>query len=664
MMAKPTTNRRPARAVWLSALAVALCTGSGTAQRGSAKNTDWRYWGGDGATSHYSPLAQIDRSNVKRLRLVWRWKSENFGPRPDDDWKVTPLMVDGVLYFTAGSARDVVAADGVTGQTLWSFHMDEGSRGRRAPNRGPGGRGLSYWSDGRGDERLIYVSLGYELIELNPKTGRPIAAFGKDGVVDLWEGFDQTKAPKEGDFSLTSPPAVVRNVIVVGAALGGGTGGREFIAGFPRGFDVRTGKRLWMFRTIPGPGEFGNETWEKDSWAYTGHTGAWGPMSVDEELGYVYLPIETPTNDYYGGSRPGNGLFGNSLVCVDAATGRRVWHFQLTHHDIWDYDIPAAANLANITVNGKGIRALAQVTKQGFVFVFDRVTGEPVWPIVERPVPQSTAPGEKTSPTQPIPTKPAPFDLQGITLDDLNDLTPALHSEALEIAKTFSLGPVYTPGGVDKGIIISPSPNGGANWQGAALDPETGVLYVGSATEPRTLQLVRDSRRCNGADYCGDVKVLPDTYLHGLSLVKPPWGRVTAIDLNTGDRMWAIPNGPTPDAVTHNPALAGVSLQRTGTASASGLLATKTLLFSGAAGLHSSIPPRQGNPYLLAIDKKTGEVIWELKLPDDLRPSGVPMTYMIQGKQYLLVAASATMRAAGVDRAGELLVFALPGPAN
>ena len=273
-----------------------------------------------------------------------------------------------------------------------------------------------------------------------------------------------------------------------------------------------------------GPGDFGNETWEKDSWAYTGHTGSWGPMLVDEELGYAYLPIETPTNDYYGGARPGNGLFGNSLVCVDATTGRRVWHFQLTHHDIWDYDIPAAANLANITVNGKSVKALAQVTKQGFVYVFDRVTGEPVWPIVERPVPQSSIPKEKSSPTQPVPTRPAPFDLQGITLDDLNDLTPALHAEALEIAKTFNLGPVYTPATFDKGIIISPSPNGGANWQGAALDPETGVLYVGSATEPRVLQLVQDPRRCNGAEYCGDLAASTETALHGLSLVKPPVG--------------------------------------------------------------------------------------------------------------------------------------------
>jgi quinoprotein glucose dehydrogenase len=594
-------------AAWLILLIVAVFyPGAQVRGQSGTKNGEWRSWGGDAGTTHYAPLDQINRTNVKDLKLAWRWKSENFGPRPDDDWKVTPLMVNGVLYFTAGSARDVIAADAATGQTLWTFHHDEGSRGRRAPNRGPGGRGLAYWSDGRGDERLIYVSLGYQLIQLNPKTGRPVATFGANGVVDLWEGFDQPKVPKEGDFSLTSPPAVVGDVVVVGAALGGGTGAKEFIAGFPRGFDVRTGKRLWIFRTIPRPGEFGNDTWEKDSWAYTGHTGAWGPMAVDEELGYVYLPIETPTNDYYGGHRPGNGLFGNTLVCLDAKTGKRIWHFQITHHDVWDYDIPAAANLAEITVAGRKIKALAQVTKQGFALVFDRVTGEPVWPIEERPVPQSTVPGEKTSATQPIPTKPAPFELQDVTLGDLIDLTPALKAEALELVKKFNLGPVYTPGTADKPSIISPSPNGGANWQGAALDPETGYLYVGSANEPRLLQIRQDPKRCIGADYCGEQRYFPETYLHGLPLVRPPWGRITAIDLNTGEHAWMIPNGPATEEVKNNPVLKGVALPRTGTASNSGLLVTKTLLFAGAGGLHGSIPPRQGHPLLLAIDKKTG----------------------------------------------------------
>lgn len=640
------------------AMAIAVSSGALHVRAQSAPNGEWRHWGADGATTHYSPLDQIDRSNVRGLQVAWRWKSVNFGPRPETDWEVTPLMVNGVLYFTAGSARDVIAADAATGQTLWMFHLDEGSRGRRAPNRAPGGRGISYWTDGRGDERLIYVSLGYQLVQLDIKTGRPIQGFGTGGIVDLWQGLDQARQAKEGDFSLASAPAVVRDVIVVGASLGGGTGSKEFITGYPRGFDVRTGKQLWVFHTIPRPGEFGTETWERDSWAYTGHTGSWGPMSIDEELGYVYVPVETPTNDYYGGHRPGNNLFGNTLVALDARTGKRVWHFQFTHHDVWDYDIPAAANLVDLNVGGRRVKALAQVTKQGFVFVLDRTNGEPVWPIVERPVAQSTVKGEKTSPTQPVPTRPAPFEKQGVGPEDLLDLTPALKSKAVEVSTKIHLGPVYTPASLDAPTVISPSPNGGANWQGGAVDPETGYLYVGSSNEPRIFQLIHDPQRC-AADYCGDQRYFPESYLDGLPLVKPPWGRISAIDLNTGDHVWMIPNGPTPDYVKNHPALKGVDLPRTGSATAAGILVTKTLLIAGSSGLHSSIPPRQGSPILLVADKKTGDLITEIAMPDGLRPSGIPMTYQANGKQYIVVAGSATRRAAGVELPGELVAFSL-----
>jgi quinoprotein glucose dehydrogenase len=647
---------------WVTPVMAAMLLSSAVridGQQGAPKSGEWRYWGGDSGNSHYSPLDQIDRTNVKNLRVAWRWKSENLGPRPDSDWKVTPLMIGRVLYFTGGSRRDVVAADAVTGETLWIYRYDEGTRGARAPNRGPSGRGLAYWTDGQGDERLIYVSLGYRLVELNAKTGRPIPGFGTDGVVDLFEGLDQgAKVPKEGQMSLTSPPSVVRDVIVVGAALGGGRT-MEFIAGFPRGFDVRTGKRLWTFHTIPQPGEFGNETWEKDSWSYTGHTGAWSQMATDEELGYVYVPVETPTNDFYGGHRPGNGLFGNTVLCLDAKTGKRIWHFQTTHHDIWDYDLPAAANLLDVTVGGRRIKALAQVTKQGFTFVFDRVTGQPIWPIVEKPVPQSDVAGEKTSPTQPIPTKPPPFERQGVTEDDLIDFTPGLKAEALEIAKKYRMGPVYTPASDKQGTLMLPSPNGGASWQGAAVDPETGTLFIGSATTPRVLEIQHDPKRSD-MEYTGDSRYVASTFPHGLSLVKPPWGRITAVDLNTGDNLWVVPNGDTPDAVKNNPAVAGVNIPRMGTADASGLLVTKTLLFSGASGLHPSLPPGQGAPYLLAIDKTTGALIHQLKLPDDLRPTGIPMTYLVAGKQYIVVAAGLAPPAARETRAGELIALTLP----
>ena len=641
-------------AVWSLLVTSLLWTTAPAAGQSGAKNGEWRHWGGDGGTTHYSPLDQINRSNVKDLQVAWRWKSQNFGPHPNYDWKVTPLMVDGVLYITAGSRRDVVAVDAATGETLWMFRYDEGSRGQRAPNRGPSGRGVAYWTDGRGDERIFYVSLGYRLVALNPKTGRPVPDFGQDGVVDLWEGLDQDKTPQEGDFSLTSPPAVIGDVVVVGAAMR-----QSAIAGFPRGFNVRNGQRLWTFHTIPQQDEFGNDSWEGDSWRHTGNTGVWAPISVDEDLGYVYLGVETPTNDWYGGHRLGDNLFANSLVCVDAKTGERVWHFQLTHHEIWDYDIPAAANLIDITVDGKTIKAVAQVSKQAFTYVFDRITGEPVWPIEERPVPQSDVPGERSSPTQPFPTKPPPFDRQGITEDDLIDLTPELKAEALEIARKYRLGPVYTPASIAQPTLMLPSPNGGASWQGAAIDPETGFLYVGSATAPRVLTMTHNSER-SAMDYRGSSRWIPDTFPQGLSLVKPPWGRITAFDLNTGDQLWVIPNGDTPEEVKNHPALRGVQLPRTGSADASGLLVTKTLLFSGSSGLHASLPRGQGRPHLLAIDKKTGEVILEYLLPDGLRPTGVPMTYMVGGKQYIVVASGAAPPATTESVPGELLALTLP----
>ena len=568
-------------------------------------------------------------------------------------------MIDGVLYVTAGSRRVAAAIDAATGETLWVFRYDEGSRGQRAPNRGASGRGLAYWTDGQGDERLFYVSLGYRLIALNAKTGQPIDSFGRDGVIDLFEGLDQEKPVQEGDMALTSPPAVVGDVVVVGAALRALAPSEEFVAGFPRGFDARTGERMWVFRTLPRPGEVGNDTWENDSWAYTGNTGVWPPVSVDEELGYVYLGVETPTNDWYGGHRPGDNLFGNSLVCLDARTGQRIWHFQLTHHDIWDYDIPAAANLVDITVGGRRIKAVAQVTKQGFTFVFDRVTGEPVWPIKERPAVQSDVPGEKTSPTQPFPTRPAPFERQGVALDDLIDLTPELKAEALEIVKGYRLGPLYTPASITGPTLMLPSPNGGASWQGAAVDPETGYLYIGSATTPRVLTLRNDPGR-NAMDYIGSARWRPEIFPQGLSLVKPPWGRITAIDLNTGDHVWMIPNGDTPAAVKNHPGLEGVDIERTGSADASGLLVTATLLFSGSSGLHASLPPGQGSTSLLAIDKGTGSVIFEYELPDGLRPTAVPMTYLVDDRQFIVVAAGASPPGARLSVPAELLALTLP----
>ena len=633
---------------------------------------EWRHYGGDLSGTKYSPLDQIDRDNVGELQIAWRWRTDNFGPRLDFYYQATPLMIGGVLYTTAGWNRNVVAIDGATGETLWMHRYDEGDRGSRGPVRASAGRGVAYWTDGRDDERIIYVTRGYRLIALNARTGLPVATFGEEGIVDLYENLNEgldRPAIEDGQIGLNSPATIVGDVIVVGAALRATAPAREFPAGFVRGFDARTGEQLWIFHTIPQPGEFGNDTWENGSWRYSGNTGAWAPMSADEELGYVYVPVETPTNDLYGGHRPGDNLFAESLVCLDAKTGERIWHFQFVHHGIWDYDTPTAPALVDITVGGRRIKAVAQVTKQAFTYVFDRVTGEPVWPIEERPVPQSTVPGELTSPTQPFPTRPAPFDRQGVTGDDLLDFTAELNAEARRIASEYQLGPLFTPpilagSGGSRALLMLPHMTGGANWQGGAVDVETGILYVASVTNPTVAGLTNDPARTT-MDYvsgggrrapgrsgprqtqgCGDIGPL------GLPLIKPPWGRITAIDLNTGDHLWMVPNGDTPDCVKNHPALSGVEIPRTGKPERSGILVTKTLLFAGEGAGVFATPAWAGGPMFYAYDKQTGEILSEFELPKN--QSGIPMTYMVDGRQYIVMAIGARGQAA------ELVALALP----
>jgi quinoprotein glucose dehydrogenase len=620
--------------------------------RGGTANGEWRYYGGDAGSSKYSPLDQINKTNVKDLQIVWRWKAQNAGAIPEYNMQATPLMVNGVLYTTAGSRRHVVAIDAATGETLWMWRYDEGERGLKAPRHNH--RGVAYWTDGRGDERIIYFTPGYRLIALDAKTGRPISSFGTNGIVDLYQGLDRP-APEDGLIGASSPPMIVRDTIVVGAALLAFPRKVGNIAGHVRGFDVKTGKRTWIFHTIPTPGEFGNETWENDSWAIQGNTAVWAPMAADPETGYVYLPVETPTNDYYGGHRLGNNLFAESLVCLDAATGKRVWHYQLVHHGIWDYDTVAPPILMDITVNGRRIKAVAQVTKQAFTYVFDRVTGQPVWPIEERPVEQSTVPGERLSPTQPFPTKPPAFDRQGVTLDDLNDLTPELKAEAVRMAADYKMGPLFTPmivAGTEgkKGLLMLPSATGGANWQGGAADPETGMLYVSSGTQINPMVLVHDPQRSEQNYVNGTVEGAiprgpgvpagPRVFgPQGLPMVKPPWGRITAIDLNAGDIKWQVANGEAPDWVKEHPALKGVNLPRTGRYEHVGLLVTKSLLFAGEGSGLFAVPPGSGGPMFRAHDKMTGEIISEFKLPAN--QSGIPMTYMVNGRQLIVLAVGA-----------------------
>ena len=619
-------------------LAVCLLGGStiAWAQHGTTDG-EWRTWAGDLGSTRYAPLDQIDADNFADLEVAWRFKTENLGGHPDFNLESTPLMVNGVLYTTAGSRRDVVAIDAATGELLWLYRLDEGERGAAAI-RILSGRGVAYWTDGRDDERIFFVTIGYRLVGLDAKTGRLLPDFGDDGIVDLKLNDDQYIDLLSGEIGWNGAPVVARNVVIVGAS---GRSGRtppsyRNVKGYVRGFDVRTGERLWIFHTIPQPGEFGNETWENDSWAYTGNTGVWTQMTVDEELGIAYLPIETSTGDYYGGHRPGDNLFAESLVAVNLETGERIWHFQLVHHPLWDYDIPCAPILMDITVDGRAIKAVAQPTKQGWVYVFDRVTGEPVWPIEERPVPAGDVPGEWYSPTQPFPTKPPPFERQGFELEEILDLTPELKAEALRLVQQYRTGSVFTPpitpGDGDKfGTLFVPN---GANWPGGSYDPETGILYVFSHTLSRVLSMVNDPERSD-MNYINVRRGGPGQTVQGLPLMKPPWGRITAIDMNKGEIVWQVPHGETPDSVRDHPALRGIEIPRTGRTGPIGTLTTKTLVISGEGGFFTT-PSGQRGAMLRAYDKATGENVAEVFMPAP--QTGTPMTYMLNGKQYIVVA--------------------------
>ncbi len=630
-------------------LAISISALPAGAQNG-ATHGEWHYYGGDSGNTKYSPLEQINRDNVQDLEIAWRWKSDNFGTTPQFLYEPTPLMIDGVLYTTAGNRRVVVAIDAGTGETLWMYRLDEGQRGENAPRRNAG-RGVAYWSDGS-EGRIFLITPGYHLVSLDPQTGRPDPGFGSNGIVDLKQELDRSVDPIETNVGSSSPPIVVGDVVVVGAALlpGSAPRSRENAPGFIRGYDVRTGERLWIFHTIPLPGEFGNETWEGDSWQYTGNTGVWTLLAADQELGYVYIPVEDATGDYYGGHRLGDNLFSSSLVCLDARTGRRVWHYQLVHHDIWDYDPASPPILLDVTVEGQPRKLVVQLTKQAFAYVFDRVSGEPIWPIVEHPVGVSDIPGERTAPTQPFPTKPAPFDLQGITTDDLIDITPQLRAEALEIVAQYRLGPLFTPPARaenpdgTKGMIMSPGSGGGANWDSGAADPETGVVYVTSQTS-LSLRALAPSPN---SDMNFVARQLDAEGPRGFPLTKPPWGRITAIDLKTGEHQWMVPNGDTPEEVKNLPELQGRTIPNTGKSVRGGTLVTKTLLFAGAAEPNVLY----GEPLLRAYDKQTGARIATIDLP--AMAMGVPMTYLHNGKQYIVVAVG------GRNHPGELVALTLP----
>ena len=694
--------------------------------RGNAYG-EWRYWGADAWSSRYSPLDQINAKNFDSLQVAWTWNAGAFGK--DEYYRTTPIYASGRLFTVATTRRVTMALDPENGETLWMYRLEEGIRWQKAP-RQFAGRGLSYWTDGKA-ERVLTVTPGYHLVSLDAKTGRPDPTFGKNGVVDLMEGLgypmvklavddsgpliisdaapmrkakpgetwdpvrkigaDGTVGidPDAGQIASSSPPIVVGNVLVVGnSSIHGYYPMRAHnVPGTVRGFDIRTGKQLWKFNLIPQPGEFGADSWKNGSKVGSkgvGKNDPWAPYSADLEAGLVYIPVGMPLMDEYGGHRPGNNLFGNSIVAIDVKTGLRKWHFQMVHHDIWDYDTPMAPNLIDVTVDGKVRKVVAQTTKQGWIYTFDRLTGAPIWPMPETPVLQSDVPGEQSSPTQPIPSKPAPYSQQGLVESDLIDYTPAIRDTALKLAKRCRMGPYFIPpaaadGKGSTGMRCSwyaPGASGGVNIDGgAAVDPETGMMSVGSQSGMSTAQVQKDP--CSEFDYssphdaCGlpGAPPAPPGYrkpttgdrggdfaarsagsmLGGVSIVKPKeFGGITAYNMNTGDKSWWQPNGGMMKVTSRDPLFAGVKLPDQGARGQAEIITTKSLMIYG--------PGRSGGapgapPAIYAVDKMTGKQVGAVKI--ESKNTAVPMTFLHKGRQYIVFAS-------GSDESTALTALVLP----
>ena len=591
---------------------------------------DWPSYGGDNGSQKYSILDQINADNVSELEVSWEWESVD-NPTVAANleagnnravpaaYKATPIVVDGVMYVSTSFGR-IVALDAFSGELKWSFDTAAWEAGRPM-NLGYNTRGVAHWQKGD-QQRLFFATYDSYLWSIDLATGMPDSDFGESGRVDLVLGLGRDFERRL--YGVISPPLVTNDRVIVNSAIHDSPQSLEMPPGDVRAFNPETGEVVWVFHTIPQAGEYGNDTWENGSSEYTGNTNSWTIMSADDEQGIVYIPIGTPTNDWYGGKRLGDNLFAESLVAVRADTGERVWHFQTVHHGLWDYDLPAAPTLVDITVDGRPLKAVAQISKQGFTYVFDRITGEPVWPIEERAVPPSSVPGEVASPTQPFPTKPAPFEPQGISDATLIDYTPALRQEALQIIEEFDYGPLFTPPTL-RGTIQFPGWGGGAEWHGSAFDPDTGIYYIPSASVPIVVQLRQARRQRESLGYVrgGAMSVGGP---QGLPLTKPPYSRVTAIDLNSGEHEWVIPHGEGPRKQIIEMGI--LDPGPVGSVSRTGPVLTKTLLFLAQSD--------EGRNLLRAFDKATGAVVHEVSLP--LPPAGTPMTYMVNGKQFISIA--------------------------
>jgi quinoprotein glucose dehydrogenase len=599
----------------------------------AAFGQEWPFYGADQGGAKYSALDRINRSNVSRLKMA---PLPEFKTTPGN-FEATPIMIGGVLYFSTPYNR-VVALDAESGRELWSYDPKAYADGQPPNGTGFVHRGVAAWRDAKTGKLRILMNSRYRLIELDAETGKPVSDFGDNGVVNLVDGLRWETNPK--NYTNTSPPVIYKDLVILGNGVGDRLVYKQDPPGDVRAFNAHTGKLAWTFHTVPMAGEFGADTWGNGSEKITGHTNVWAPMTLDESRGLLYLPVSTPSNDFYGGARPGANLFGESLVCLDASTGKRKWHYQLVHHGLWDYDLPGPPELAAIRVNGKKIDAVVQLTKTGFAFVFDRVTGKPVWPIEERAVPPSTVPGEHAWPTQPFPTKPPAFEQQGVSLEDAFDLTPQLKAEAQAAMKKYRIGPLFTPPSLE-GTLMRPGVIGGANWAGGAIDPETGILYVKSTNMPAVARLTKPARSPEvDADYVMDSGANA-TFHNGLPLFKPPYAHLTAIDLNRGEIVWQTPFGDNA-RLRNNAALKDVKLpEKLGVEGAPGAMVTKGgVIFVGG-----------GDTSLHAVNTANGMDLWTGPL--GRRATSTPMTYGGKsGKQFVAIAS-------GNGRDATLTVFAL-----
>ena len=673
----------------------------------STKNGEWPMYTADIRGSKYSPLDQINGTNFSKMEVAWRLKTDNFGPRPETKLEGTPIMVKGMLYATAGTRRAVVALNPASGEIKWTYSLDEGERATRWAPRQLSGRGLSYWTDGKGDDRVVYVTTGYQLVSLNAKTGQPVAGFGTGGKVDLKVGIminGKQADLEKSEIGLHSTPLVVGDTIIVGSSMFEGLGYvyATNVQGQARAFDARTGKLLWAFHGIPRKGEFGFDTWKNESAGYTGNNGVWTQITADPELGLVYLPVETPTIDEYGGNRPGDNLFAESLVAVDLKTGQRKWHFQFVHHPLWDHDMSSAPLLIDTTIDGKPRKIVAVPSKQGWLYCFDRATGVPIWPIEEKPVPQSTMKYEETAKTQPFPTKPVPYGRTYVAESDLIDFTPALRAQALANLKFFRWEPTpyIPPTGPESdklGSINIANTTGNSNWPGAGFDEETGIFYghahnsavtTGHYGEEEFAKVSPENKGNRtprweaepnygirtappaggrggagapgapgaGAPAAGGAPVMDGRRrlaegLEGLPIVKPPYGVLAAIDLKNPDKLlFQVPHGDTPDNIKNHPLLKGLNIPKTGQPGNEGVLITKTMVVVGDPAVTTKDGVRGAS--VRAYNKMTGEQIGEVRVPAPVL--GMPMTYSLNGRQFIVVGVS------GGNYTGEYIAFALP----